>query len=262
MNRLVAGIWIGEFGWELMSWQAYVRKRAREFDEVYVCGPRASEALYADFVTSYIPFDSPVGMKNCWRRDDSNRLELQLLEQGLSRRGSLVNPFGLVPLNQQKFIPFGQRRKELEFDVVMHARKPIGKHPEHSYSQENWDVLAAGLRSQGLRVAAMGSEAFLPEGAVDMRGSDLFQTLDLIASARFTAGPSSGPTLLSLLCRTPALVWTDKRWWSAIRGTDRQRIETIWNPLGTASLILDEAGWDAAPETLLEGFKKAGDRWL
>lgn len=262
MSRLVAGPWVGEFGWELMSWQAYVRKRSLEFDETYVCGPAASAALYADFVTSYIPFDTPVGVKNCWCRDKADKVSLLNVETSLQKSGTLIKPFGLIHKGMQKFVRFGTKRKMLSYDVVVHARKPIGKHPEHSYSQENWDKLVASLIAQGLRVAAIGTEAFLPDGAADSRGMPLDFVLDLIASCKFTAGPSSGPTLLSLLCGTPVLVWTDKRFWSAVRGTDRQRIETIWNPFGTASLIADELGWDASPEQLLTEFKKAGDRWL
>lgn len=262
MSRLVAGPWLGEFGWELMSWQGYIRKRAKEFDEVYVCGPAASQALYSDFVTRYIPYDSRVGIKNCWRREQPNYPELSSLEANLKMGGPLLKPGGLISCDKQDFIPFGRKQSQLSFDVVVHARKPIGKHPEHSYSQENWDELMTGLLDAGLRVAAIGTEAFLPAGAADMRERDLSEVLDLIASCKFTAGPSSGPTLLSLLCKTPTLVWTDKRWWSAIRGTDRERIETIWNPLRTASIIADDAGWNASPELLLTEFKKAGDRWL
>ena len=48
------GPWYGEFGWELLTWQAFCRKKAKEFDHVYVSSFPGMEALYKDFAR-FIP---------------------------------------------------------------------------------------------------------------------------------------------------------------------------------------------------------------
>jgi len=36
MKKLIAGPWVGEFGWELFAWQAYVRALSRNFDHTTI----------------------------------------------------------------------------------------------------------------------------------------------------------------------------------------------------------------------------------
>ena len=48
---LIAGPWVGEFGWELFAWQAYVRALSRHFPRTLIVCRKTSEALYEDFAT-------------------------------------------------------------------------------------------------------------------------------------------------------------------------------------------------------------------
>src|SRR5689334_9170193 len=54
-ETLFAGPFLGEFGWELMSWQGFVRKLSRGYRRTVVYCPRGREALYADFAAEIIP---------------------------------------------------------------------------------------------------------------------------------------------------------------------------------------------------------------
>jgi hypothetical protein len=56
---------------------------------------------------------------------------------------------------------------------------------------------------------------------------------------------------LASLCRTPHVVWTDAKKWARGR-TNRQKYETWWNPFGTPVHVIDEEGFDPAPETILD----------
>lgn len=262
MKKLVAGPWIGEFGWELMSWQGYIRKQAEQYDEVVVCAPESSRALYSDFITGFFPYTMKSGAGNCWGRSQSSRSELLLVKNSLKKiGGTILSPTALIPITDQKFIKFGKHIPRIGFDVVVHARRPFGRHPERAYPQAGWDVIVRRLLDAKASVVAIGTDAFLPEGAVDMRYTDLPTTTDILASSGFIAGPASGPTLLSMLCKTPVLAWTNKRYWSAIKGTDRERIEKIWNPFGVSSIVSDELGWDAKPDQLMPFFFEALKRW-
>ena len=57
MKTLIAGPWVGEFGWELFAWQGYLRALSRKFDKTIIISRTASKALYDDFADEFISFD-------------------------------------------------------------------------------------------------------------------------------------------------------------------------------------------------------------
>ena len=61
-TTLLAGPWIGEFGWELFCWQAFVRKQSRKFDKTIVISRPGNKFIYEDFADEYVEFD-PKGTK-------------------------------------------------------------------------------------------------------------------------------------------------------------------------------------------------------
>lgn len=262
MKRVIFGTWIGEFGWELMSWQGYCRKRAEEFDEIVILAPASSEALYADFANRFVPVTPRTGIADCWRREGADLAEMRLIEITAHRlNGAVIVPYGLIPLANQKFIRYGQADPILYFDVVIHARAAIGKRPYHSYSQEKWDKVLELLLRENLSVCAIGTQAFLPQGAIDQRAGSLQHTMNIMASSSVVAGPASGPMLLSLLCKTPIVTWCDKITYPAIKATNRKRFEELWNPFNVQSIIADELGWDAEPERVFGKIMEALKLW-
>ena len=60
-RTLIAGPWVGEFGWELFAWQAYVRALSRHFEETIIICRANSTALYRDFATRTIVYNPPPG---------------------------------------------------------------------------------------------------------------------------------------------------------------------------------------------------------
>ena len=59
-KTLIAGPWVGEFGWELFAWQAYVRAISRNYDKTIVISRENSKSLYEDFCDQFISHN-PVG---------------------------------------------------------------------------------------------------------------------------------------------------------------------------------------------------------
>lgn len=250
-RRLVAGPWVGEFGWEVMSWQGYVRKLARDYDEVIVCSDDGNDALYTDCAHTYIPHRLR-GMRDCWWMRTSDQAGmLDVMHHLKSLGGDRLLPSRFIPIKHQKFISYGDRQLMPHIDVLVHARKPIGRWPGRSWPQRNWDALARRLLSQGLRMAAIGTEAFLPEGVMDFRHLRLSETMNLISASTMIAGPSSGPMPLASLCLTPQLVWSDGKRYSSIGCDNRRRFESVWNPFGTSCRVLDAYGWQP-PIPILE----------
>ena len=250
MKRLVAGPWVGEFGWELMSWQGYLRAVAPQYDEVVVCAPGGHELLYADFRTQYITYDHP-GVKDCWwtRRGTADHTNINRM---LAPLGEWLRPSHIVPIGEQAFVPFGDASKGRPADVLVHARAAIGTRPGHAWPEERWAILVQGLLKHGLTVAAIGTAAACPAGAEDRRGMLLSSLVNDIAAAGVVIGPSSGPLHLASLCRTPHLVWTDRLWYSAIRADNRKRYEELWNPLHTPCRVIDAYGWEPQPDVILK----------
>lgn len=260
-KRLVAGPFVGEFGWELMQWQGLVRRMAHGYDEVHVAAPKGHEALYQDIANfHYIPLE-PYGTPDCWRIESDLGYSIQPTLSLLRKmRGDLISPAGRMAISQQRFIRYGTKRAEA--DVVLHARGPIGKRPQHAWPQEDWDVLVNHLHDEGIhRIVAIGTQAYCPAGARDFRHAPLQEVMDLLAGASICIGPSSGPMHLASLCGTPHVVWTDDQIYGAIGTTNRVRYETLWNPLKTPVTVLDQHGWHPPAKVVLAATLKGLEKW-
>lgn len=247
---LIAGPWIGEFGWELMSWQAYLRALVHQhkFDHVTIFGPPGHDILYSDFTDVYVPAVLD-GIKDCWKAENVDPLEKTLLFQQINRLikpyTSFICPVRSVPITEQRFIVFGNAQNVLpagRFDVLVHVRKPINKRPSHAWGLAHAEEVCQYLTERGLSVAAIGTASECPRGVVNRLNIPLKDLMDLIAAAGVVIGPSSGPMHLASLCRTPHLVWTDRQWYSAIKATNKERYKSIWNPFNTPCIILEGQG--------------------
>ena len=244
MRSLIAGPWVGEFGWELMSWQAVIRKMSKAYDRVVVCTRTGHEAIYEDFAQEFV-LHSLEGTKDCGRLTGHNiGEEARLRNKLLQYHGVRMHPFKRpIAVQDQEFIKFGEGHSFSPFDVLVHARARVGKRPHHSYPIGEWDNIVKRLINAGLTVGAIGTEAYLPDGAMDLRALSLRSLMGIIRASHLVIGPSSGPIHLTSLCGTRHLVWTDTAYYSAIKGRNRRRYETIWNPLKTPCRVMDNYGW-------------------
>ena len=68
MNILLAGPYLGEFGWEIMMWQAHIRHLAKtkKYDKIICLVRTGHEYLYGDFCKDFIFVDNS-GIQNGWR---------------------------------------------------------------------------------------------------------------------------------------------------------------------------------------------------
>jgi hypothetical protein len=202
----------GEFGWEVMQWQGFVRKKAKEYDRVIIRCKESSEPLYRDIpCATILNYGSPptqvedVDTIWVWEKDKQ------------------------IPHDQQEFVVYGCEKTEHPFDILFHARN--AKHREKNYPVEMWNKLSRMFYDAGYKVASVGNNAHHIEGTYDLTGESLDAIFDYMRSAKCIVGPSSGPMHLASLCNCPQVVWGDERTYVG-GNTLKTRYEKTWNPLG------------------------------
>jgi len=250
-KTLVAGPFLGEFGWELMQWQGYVRQLSKFYERTIVYGRESSRYFYKDFATEFRTV-----LVDSW---DTNGYVLHDFDyEAWARQFEACDLLvadsrckGLRSLFDQHFIPFGEIKPENAFDMVVHARsipKLKGNKTKwtRNWPEAYWDELCALFPD--LRIAAVGvaSLSYAPRGTIDLRGVETETLCSVLASSGICVGPSSGVMHLASLCRTPQLVWMseDKTW--GFGGLAFRYIRS-WNPFATKVVVIDEMGWQPTP---------------
>jgi hypothetical protein len=222
---LVAGPYVGEFGHELMEWQAWVRAEVPRYWEVHVITFPGRDALYPGCRVHV--HDFPLE-KAGYRHGRFTPSELKSLAQAKAEELGLKNydiltAHHLCTRYHQKYIlpaKFDLLRKDpLEGryrDVAFHFRwvKKEGPDQTRNYPPEFCDRVAALCRERGYSVCCIGHPrySYCPAGVEDLRSEDLETSIAAISSARLLAGELSGPMHLAQLCGVPILIWADGQW--------------------------------------------------
>ena len=257
-RTLIAGPWVGEFGWELFAWQGYVRALSRNFDKTIVISRNNSKALYADFCSEFIAFEPPNNLADSYFMYDfdinealiktvrGNKIPLDKFTTIFPPRRIGFPPqthyseqisFGTYTIKPE-YVQFGKKTED-KYDYVFHARdRDLRK--EDNWSIKNWNTLVELLGPA--RIACVGThrESALIDGTDDLRGIELSEVFDVLRNAKCVFGPSSGPMHLSSLCGAPHVVWSRKE--------NYKRYMENWNPLGTKVLFDSKYSWHPSPE--------------
>tara|TARA_R100000805_G_C3626273_1_gene137378 strand:+ start:7166 stop:7999 length:834 start_codon:yes stop_codon:yes gene_type:complete len=267
-KTLIAGPWVGEFGWELFAWHAYIRALSKNFDKTVIIARNASFQLYNDFCDEFYGFNPNTGLADAFfmhNLDINRALKKVIQENKLSLKGCALAPprrIGFPPNTHfTEEIPFGNLKikpeyitfgslKEKKYDYVFHIRdRELRK--EDNWSLNKWEKLAFHLkREKDVKIACIGTkkESGWIEGTEDLRDIDLSETFDVLRNAKCSFGPSSGPMHLASLCGCPHVVWS--------KPENRTRYQTNWNPLSTPILFLDEFSWHPESDYVYAKFKQ------
>ncbi len=276
---LIAGPWIGEFGWELFCWQGHIRSLAKYYDKVICISSKHSSFLYEDFCNLYISFDPEgVGPRDSYHRQgvtldgryyqnllkslkldfDKNAITLfpprkiggapmlSLLEK------NQLGPHYLAPTYEK--LGEAERRDDL---VLVHARNRSIR-TNDNWGLKNWEDLVDKLSNKGYNVICIGTKGHslhIP-GAEDHRECKGSELMNLFASAKCIIGESSGPMHLASLAGCPQIVWAD---WhtSAFSPEDNcRRYKDFWNPFKTSVMFLDQHGANPPVDHVYEKFLK------
>jgi len=273
--KLYAGPYCGEFGWEIMTWQGYLRAIAPQYDQVIVCCPSNHTALYDDFASRIIAYDSSTVKANMWMNeahdDDALRYFKAVVrgdnEFARTDDGAWMTPADvwrpfmdspkweqLIALKPQKYIRFGKEWAYDAYDVIIHARN----RDDWDSSFRNWSAEHCKRfvdAMQGRKIACVGTKehALHIDGTDDLRGVLLGGLLDVMANSKVFVGPISGPTHLATLCGLPQVTWATKQ-------EHKDRIERKWNPFNTPTSVFvsddriwkDRINWHPEVEEVVE----------
>ena len=257
-NKLYAGPWVGEFGWELFCWQGYLRQLSKSFKHTTVACRKGHECLYEDFAETAsvdcIPCES-----NMWDCKGYKRPLFQSLfkcQQGTSKWLQPMIPvvrydhthqldktllFREFP--KQAFVQYGIKSKG--YDVLIHARSKSNlvnngiKSSYRNWDKENWINLTNEL--QGKTIACIGTtqESEYIAGD-DLRGISLKSLSDVFASSKLLISPSSGPVHFASLCGCPQVTWYGNPYDSQ----NTNRFITDWNPFNVKSSVIYNEKWN------------------
>jgi hypothetical protein len=258
MKKLIAGPWVGEFGWELFAWSAYIRALSRNFDHTTIISRKNSKAIYDDFADEYISHDVSVGLADSFFMHGFDfKKGIKEVIQGSSimlEQGTTLFPprrIGMPPethytqpvvfgkhIIKPEYIRYGNS-SDRECEYVFHIRnRSLRK--EDNWDLDKWNKLR-DLLGEG-RIGCIGTkkEASWIPGTIDLRDVGLGRLMTILRNSHCAFGPSSGPMHLASLCGTPHVVWSIER--------NRRRFQENWNPLRTKVLFDSEFEWHPTAE--------------
>jgi len=247
MKTLYAGPWVGEFGWELMSWNPLVRKKAQDYDRVVVEGPPTSRYLY-EFANEYI--DNPTvphtsdGYLGKTKNPASTLEDCEVFAPNWPAHGAPEMKGFLQP-----FVPYADREyrclatNPIHIADVVCAFRPPKKLRDKTlvgreYPLDMCAELVSKLCERGITVACIGDRNnYQISGSGDVRGRDLELQCAVISAAKVAVGPSSGPMHLASLCKIPHVTWFNTR----NNSSSQARYKEHWNPFKTPHTYLTQS---------------------
>lgn len=266
MKTLIAGPWVGEFGWELFAWQAYVRALAKNFNKTVVISRSNSKFLYDDFADEFIAYKANGGLpdaffmhnvdiKDCFREAvKANNIKLEKNTTVLLPRRVGMPPYTHYTqpvmfgrhIVKPEYICFGDEGDK-KYDYIFHIRsRELRK--QDNWNINNWHQLKKMLKSDKIACIGTKEESDWIEGTDDLRDVDLNRLFSVLRNSDFVFGPSSGPMHLASLCNVPHIVWSIPQ--------NKIRYEENWNPLKTKVLFMSDYDWHPSPEYVYNEFLK------
>ena len=263
-KTLIAGPWVGEFGWELFAWQAYIRSLSRSYDKTIVISRENSKPLYEDFCNQFISYNPVGGLADSFFMYDLDiKKEFRKIITDnnvvLDKNTTVLFPrrIGFPPATHfseaidfgklsiaPEYIKFGEEQNK-KYDYIFHIRSRQLRQ-EDNWSLENWSSLKQMLNSDKIACIGTKKESGWIEGTDDLRDLNLGDLFSVLRNSDFVFGPSSGPMHLSSLCGVPHIVWSISN--------NKVRYEENWNPLRTKILFLDEYSWHPSAEYVYNKF--------
>jgi len=258
MKKLVAGPWVGEFGYFLFTWQARLRWLSKnEYDEVVVVCRPGEEYVFEDFADEILFWnqecpDSAAGSK-CKGFSFTDTYAVEGYDRILPntriahyrwRKKEQPDPCFV----DQDYRRFGAELKAERYDVLLHIRttEKVGQAYKNAF--DGWDLLMDSFK--GLKVACIGikAQAGLLAGADDKRGLPLRELAAVMAAAGVVVGASSGPIHYAALCGLPQVTWVGR----PLRRKSLRRYTHHWNPFEVPVKPFFVKDWNPDTDVIIE----------
>lgn len=231
---VLAGPWVGEFGWELCWWNPHLRRLSCDIPSLVVAAPAGHEYLY-EFAEYFIPCEvrpieyhkgkllEPLQLPTGVRITD--RLTVPRMWRELGHREACFIDAPTYKPPPRLWRRFGSG-PTANTDVVACAFRPVmkGRARKGMHMPEAWAVVRE-LRELGAEVVCIGGpDNLCPPDAADWRGWPLDLLCEELSQAMCVVGPSSAPVHLGALCGAPVVTW------HVGRDDVQHRYRRHWNP--------------------------------
>ena len=259
---LFAGPFAGEFGYELMQWQAFVRARRPHYEAVHVFTYPGRDYLYEGCHVHYHDIDLRTAGYGYGRQSPHEARERAAAKAAALGLGEydLFDPMVLCTQYhkrlfwRQEFRLFQETPRPGGIrDVAFHFRSidKAGPDRTRNYQPELVRQLVEMGRAAGWRMVCIGHPDYslCPEGVEDFRSLDLRETVSALCSVRLLAGELSGPMHLANLCGLPTAFFADGQW----------RIDNClgWNPFRVPLYVIANDTMQPAPALVFERVRAA-----
>lgn len=260
-QTLFAGPFAGEFGWELMQWQGFVRARRSHYQETHVLTYPGRDYLYEDCRVHHHDIDLKTAgygygllSPTMGRRMATQKAEeLGLVDYDLFNPSLLCTRYHKTLWGQKFRLLTEPPITTVSYDVLFHFRalSKTGPDQAKNYPPELARDLARRCLGGGLRIGCIGHPAYAyrPQECDDHRSEDLRVTVAAICSAHTVAGENSGPMHLANLCGKPTILWAQDQW--------RIDYSVRWNPFSVPLYIAAANSFQPRAEQLFEKIQVA-----
>jgi len=261
-KNLIAGPFAGEFGYELMQWQGYIRARRKCYDATHLITYPGREYLYEGCTVSFHDIRlEKAGYSYGLISPAESILLARKQAAALGWKSYDIFIPALLCTQYHKRFLWKQDFRLLEeppldgrvHDVAFHFRAVRKDGPDLSknYPPAFADELAHRCLEAGLSVICIGHPdyAYCASGCEDRRRVDLQESVAAIHSARLVAGENSGPMHLANLCGKPTVLWANDQW--------RIDYSLRWNPFQVPIYVAANDSATPAPEKLLAAIRDA-----
>jgi len=264
---LIAGPYVGEFGWEVGVWAPTVRAIANQFAYTIVVSRPSSYALYRDFADEFVPHHARfVGLQDKFNLADTYQ-GMDLIQAAPTQEDAEAIR------SVKRHLEWLRRRSRYKYFIELPPRESIHNHPkryrslvppgtvrdplkialafrvkndERDWPLSAWYELYVRLKSNGFMPHFVG----LPHGVAfpymiaDNRSNSLLETLYAISSSGMIIGGRCGLLVAALQCYTPVLTWGEP--------DPHLRLKKHWNPFGVPVYYVAET-WRPSVERVLDG---------
>ena len=263
-NDIFIGPFVGEFGHELFSWQAYAREYAKKFDHVIVASRKEYKFLYEDFYDEFVEVDPKsfnAGTFQILENENEVKKLCKRLESkyNINKGMTVMSPNISTEAETMKklkeitpdYITFGNVNKEKSYDIIIHARNfqnfngTLAKEKKsRDWDLNKWTNLVKKLLNLNYKIASIGLSgcAYHVEGTDNLLDITLSDLADTLRSSKIILGPSSGPMHFATLCNCKQLVWSYPG--------NKTRYLTEWNPFDVDVTFYDKDNWNPSVETV------------
>lgn len=249
-KTLVIGPATCELGWMLMTFNPYCRAIARGYDRVIVCCPRGEEHIW-EFATEFYTVSKP-DRADRWLIKNGRPIKSPKALRIAYPNADFVVPNKKTCTSKKRLYKCFRNRPIIsQPNVIIHARATLKyNQTNRNWPTSNFEKIVKAF--PGVQFHSIGTQADYIKGTEDARNWQIGHLCSLLSEAKMIIGPSSGPMHLATLCKTPQIVWTGRKREKAIKGTNRDRYEQIWNPFNTGVKVIDKYGWNPPVEVVIK----------